>query len=86
MLNTMTEFTVDASKVGQVAPLDIVAVDADSNVVDVKVTDNKNSMYTCKYTPLKPNLHNICISYGGVAIPSSPFKVPKVSHNSYYQY
>ena len=74
-LNAMTEFTVDASKAGQVAPLDIVLVDADSNTVDVKVTDNKNATYTCKYTPLKANLHTVCIAYGGVAIPSSPFKV-----------
>ena len=74
-LNAMTEFTVDASKAGQVAPLDIVLVDADSNTLDVKVTDNKNATYTCKYTPLKANLHTVCIAYGGVAIPSSPFKV-----------
>ena len=74
-LNAVTEFTVDASKAGQVAPLDITAVDVDSNVVDVKVTDNHNGTYTCHYTPVKPNLHTICISYGGVAIPNSPFKV-----------
>ena len=75
VLNTLTEFTVDASKAGQVAPLDIVAVDADSNPVEVKVTDNKNRTYTCKYTPVKATLHTICISYGGVSIPNSPFKV-----------
>ena len=74
-MNVMTEFTVDASKAGQVAPLDISAVDAESNVVDVKVLDNKDGTYTCKYTPVKANLHTICIAYGGVAVPNSPFKV-----------
>ena len=83
-LNAMTEFTVDASKAGQVAPLDIVLVDADSNTLDVKVTDNKNATYTCKYTPLKANVHTVCIAYGGVAIPSSPFKVLFLPATRYY--
>ena len=74
-VNAATEFTVDATKAGQVVPLDITAVDADSNVVEVKVTDNKNGTYTCRYTPIKSVMHTICISYGGVAIPKSPFKV-----------
>jgi len=74
-VNAVAEFTVDASKAGHVAPVDITAVDADSNVVDVKVTDNKNSTYTCRYTPTKAVMHTICIAYGGVAIPKSPFKV-----------
>ena len=74
-INAMTEFTVDARKAGQVAALDISAVDLDSNPVEVKVTDNKDSTYTCHYTPIKSGMHTICISYGGVAIPKSPFKV-----------
>ena len=74
-VNVPTEFTVDARKAGQPASLDITAVDVDSNVVDVKVTDNKDATYTCRYTPTKSVMHTICISYGGVAIPKSPFKV-----------
>jgi len=75
VVNVPTEFTVDARKAGQTAALDISAVDVDSNVVDVKITDNKDSTYTCRYTPTKAVMHTICISYGGVAIPKSPFKV-----------
>ena len=75
MMNAVAEFTVDARKAGQVAPLDISAVDADSNAVEVKVTDNKNGTYTCSYTPTKSVVYTICIAYGGVAIPKSPYKV-----------
>jgi len=74
-VNAETQFTVDASKAGLVSTLDITAVDDSSNVVDVKVTDNKNATYTCRYTPTKSVLHTICIAYGGVSIPKSPFKV-----------
>jgi len=77
-VNALTEFTVDARKAGQTAALDISAVDADSNPVEVKVTDNGNATYTCKYTPTKPVMYTICIAYGGVAIPKSPFKVFRV--------
>jgi len=75
VVNAVAEFTVDARKAGQTAPLDISAVDVDSNVVEVKITDNNNGTYTCRYTPTKTVMYTICISYGGVAIPKSPFKV-----------
>jgi len=75
MVNAVAEFTVDARKAGQLAPLDISAVDVDSNPVEVKVTDNKNGTYTCRYTPTKSVVYTICIAYGGVSIPKSPYKV-----------
>jgi len=75
VVNTVAEFTVDARKAGQTAPLDITAVDVDSNPVEVKITDNKDGTYTCRYTPVKSVMYTICISYGGVAIPKSPFMV-----------
>ena len=79
MANMITEFTVDARKAGQTATLDISAVDADSNVVEVKVTDNKDGTYTCRYMPTKNVVYTICISYGGVAIPKSPFVVRNIA-------
>jgi len=74
-VNAVAEFTVDARKAGQKATLDISAVDVDSNAVDVKVTDNNDGTYTCRYTPTKSVLYTICIAYGGVSVPKSPFKV-----------
>lgn len=70
----MTEFTVDAKKAGK-AQLDIICHDADGNPVKVDVKDNKDGTYTCKYKPLKNVKHVVLISYGGVNIPKSPFRV-----------
>jgi len=76
-MSVQTEFTVDARKAGLGAALDITAVDPESNVTDVKVTDNGNGTFTCRYTATKSVLLTIYISYGGVAVPKSPFKVCK---------
>uniref|UniRef100_A0A0L8H0B8 Calponin-homology (CH) domain-containing protein n=1 Tax=Octopus bimaculoides TaxID=37653 RepID=A0A0L8H0B8_OCTBM len=70
----MTEFTVDAKKAGK-AQLDIICHDADGNPVKVDIKDNKDGTYTCKYKPLKNVKHVVLISYGGVNIPKSPFRV-----------
>jgi len=44
-------------------------------IVDIKVTDNKDGTYTCKYTPSEPIKHTIIITFGGVNVPKSPFRV-----------
>lgn len=51
--------------------------DRDGNPVDVQVKDNGNGTYTCTYTPRKPMKHTVMISWGGVNIPESPFRVSK---------
>ncbi|TRY93919.1 hypothetical protein DNTS_035527 [Danionella cerebrum] len=68
------EFTVDA-KLGGKAPLKIQAQDRDGNPVDVQVKDNGNGTYSCSYTPRKPIKHTVMVSWGGVNIPESPFRV-----------
>ncbi|XP_067302535.1 filamin-A isoform X1 [Pseudorasbora parva] len=68
------EFTVDA-KLGGKAPLKIQAQDRDGNPVDVQVKDNGNGTYTCSYTPRKPLKHTVMVSWGGVNIPESPFRM-----------
>uniref|UniRef100_A0A8K9UNL9 Calponin-homology (CH) domain-containing protein n=1 Tax=Oncorhynchus mykiss TaxID=8022 RepID=A0A8K9UNL9_ONCMY len=70
-----TEFTVDA-KLGGKAPLKILAQDGEGTPVDVQVKDNGNGMYTCSYTPKKPLKHTLMVSWGGVNIPDSPFRMP----------
>uniref|UniRef100_A0A673B2V9 Filamin A, alpha (actin binding protein 280) n=1 Tax=Sphaeramia orbicularis TaxID=375764 RepID=A0A673B2V9_9TELE len=69
-----TEFTVDAKQGGK-APLKIVAQDGEGSPVDVQVKDNGNGTYTCTYTPRKPVKHTVMVSWGGVNIPDSPFRM-----------
>ncbi|XP_071377375.1 filamin-A isoform X1 [Centroberyx affinis] len=69
-----TEFTVDA-KLGGKAPLKVVAQDGDGTPMDVQVKDNGNGTYTCTYTPRKPLKHTVMVSWGGVNIPDSPFRM-----------
>ncbi len=49
--------------------------DRDGNPVDVQVKDNGNGTYSCSYTPRKPLKHTVMVSWGGVNIPESPFRV-----------
>uniref|UniRef100_A0A665USV8 Filamin A, alpha (actin binding protein 280) n=1 Tax=Echeneis naucrates TaxID=173247 RepID=A0A665USV8_ECHNA len=69
-----TEFTVDAKQGGK-APLKIMAQDGEGTPVDVQVKDNGNGTYTCTYTPRKPVKHTVMVSWGGVNIPDSPFRM-----------
>uniref|UniRef100_A0A8C4T6N6 Filamin A n=1 Tax=Erpetoichthys calabaricus TaxID=27687 RepID=A0A8C4T6N6_ERPCA len=68
------EFTVDAKQGGK-APLKIQAQDGEGNPVDVQVKDNGNGTYSCSYTPRKPLKHTAMVSWGGVNIPDSPFRM-----------
>lgn len=49
--------------------------DGEGAPVDVQVKDNGNGTYSCSYTPRKPVKHTAMISWGGVNIPNSPFRV-----------
>uniref|UniRef100_A0A3Q3F4F7 Calponin-homology (CH) domain-containing protein n=1 Tax=Labrus bergylta TaxID=56723 RepID=A0A3Q3F4F7_9LABR len=69
-----TEFTVDAKQGGK-APLKIVAQDGEGTPVDVQIKDNGNGTYACTYTPRKPVKHTAMVSWGGVNIPDSPFRM-----------
>ncbi|XP_034551768.1 filamin-A isoform X4 [Notolabrus celidotus] len=69
-----TEFTVDAKQGGK-APLKILAQDGEGLPVDVQVKDNGNGTYACTYTPRKPVKHTAMVSWGGVNIPDSPFRM-----------
>ncbi|KAM9751784.1 filamin-A [Menidia menidia] len=69
-----TEFTVDAKQGGK-APLKILAQDGEGNPVEVQVKDNGNGTYACSYTPRKPVKHTVMVSWGGVNIPDSPFRM-----------
>ncbi|XP_034393211.1 filamin-A isoform X4 [Cyclopterus lumpus] len=69
-----TEFTVDAKQGGK-APLKIAAQDGEGAPVEVQIKDNGNGTYACTYTPRKPVKHTAMVSWGGVNIPDSPFRM-----------
>uniref|UniRef100_A0A8C3CYC5 Filamin A n=1 Tax=Cairina moschata TaxID=8855 RepID=A0A8C3CYC5_CAIMO len=74
-VNKAAEFTVDAKNGGK-GPLK----DAEGNPVEVSVKDNGNGTYSCSYLPRKPIKHTAMLSWGGVNIPQSPFRVGAGSH------
>lgn len=56
----------------------LVLQDGEGVPVDVQVKDNGKGTYSCSYTPRKPVKHTAMISWGGVNIPNSPFRVSSV--------
>ncbi|XP_069142475.1 filamin-A-like isoform X2 [Argopecten irradians] len=73
-VSTWAEFTVDAKKAGK-APLKISCLDVDLKPVEVQIKDNKDGTYSCKYMTKRAVKHVITITWGGVQIPNSPFRV-----------
>ncbi|XP_077196543.1 filamin-C isoform X2 [Paroedura picta] len=74
IVNKPAEFTIDARGAGK-AELKIYAQDAEGVPINIKVKDNSDHTFSCVYVPTKPIKHTIIISWGGVNIPKSPFRV-----------
>ncbi|XP_066504550.1 filamin-C isoform X2 [Hoplias malabaricus] len=74
IVNKPAEFTIDARLAGKGA-LKIYAQDAEGCVIDIQITDKGDGTYVCVYVPTKPIKHTIIISWGGVNVPNSPFRV-----------
>ncbi|VEL12899.1 unnamed protein product, partial [Protopolystoma xenopodis] len=70
-----TEFTVDIRDAGGPAPLTVECRNNEGEPVPLKVRDNGDGTYTCLYTPTVPKKHTVLVSFGGVNIPRSPFRV-----------
>ncbi|XP_028923663.1 filamin-A isoform X3 [Ornithorhynchus anatinus] len=73
-INKPAEFTVDAKNGGK-APLKVQVQDSEGSPVEVSVKDNGNGTYNCSYVPKKPVKHTAMVSWGGVNIPNSPYRV-----------
>ncbi|OWF45693.1 Filamin-A [Mizuhopecten yessoensis] len=73
-VSTWAEFTVDAKKAGK-ASLKISCLDVDLKPVEVQIKDNRDGTYSCKYMTKRAVKHTITITWGGVQIPNSPFRV-----------
>lgn len=47
--------------------------------MEVKVTSKGDGLHSCSYTPVSPIKHTLAITWGGVGIPKSPFRVSSQS-------
>uniref|UniRef100_A0A672SVJ4 Filamin B n=1 Tax=Sinocyclocheilus grahami TaxID=75366 RepID=A0A672SVJ4_SINGR len=74
IINKPAEFTVEAKDTGN-GPLRIIAQDADGVPIDVKVKSKGDNVYSCSYTPTSAVKHTLAVTWGGVSVPSSPFRV-----------
>lgn len=53
--------------------------EAEGLPVEVKVTSKGDGLYSCSYVPASPIKHTLAITWGGVSIPHSPFRVSSQS-------
>uniref|UniRef100_A0A8C2DA27 Filamin B n=1 Tax=Cyprinus carpio TaxID=7962 RepID=A0A8C2DA27_CYPCA len=74
IINKPAEFTVEARDAGN-GPLRIIAQDADGVPIDVKVKSKGDNVYSCSYTPTVAVKHTLAVTWGGVSVPNSPFRV-----------
>uniref|UniRef100_A0A8B9LSP0 Filamin C, gamma a (actin binding protein 280) n=1 Tax=Astyanax mexicanus TaxID=7994 RepID=A0A8B9LSP0_ASTMX len=74
IVNMPAEFTIDARQAGK-GELKIYAQDAEGCIIDIKITDKGDGTFVCVYVPKKPIKHTIIISWGGVNVPNSPYRV-----------
>uniref|UniRef100_A0A669BX07 Filamin B n=1 Tax=Oreochromis niloticus TaxID=8128 RepID=A0A669BX07_ORENI len=74
VVNQPAEFTVNAEHAGK-GPLNITAQDAEGLPVEVKMRSKGDGLYSCSYTPTSPLKHTVAVSWAGVSIPKSPFRV-----------
>ncbi|XP_039529536.1 filamin-B isoform X2 [Pimephales promelas] len=74
LINKPVEFTVEAKDAGN-GPLRITAQDANGVPIDVKVKSKGDNVYSCSYTPTSAVKHTLAVTWGGVSVPNSPFRV-----------
>ncbi|XP_043979419.1 filamin-B [Gambusia affinis] len=73
-VDQLAEFTVEAEDAGK-GPLKITAQDAEGLPVEVKVRSKGEGLYQCCYTPASSLKHTVSVSWAGVSVPNSPFRV-----------
>ncbi|KAF7693127.1 hypothetical protein HF521_008443 [Silurus meridionalis] len=74
IINKPAEFTVEAKDAGN-GPLKILAQDADGKPIDVKVKSKGDGVYSCSYTPTSAIKHTVAVTWGGINVSNSPFRV-----------
>lgn len=74
LINKPAEFTVSTKDAGQ-GPLKITGQDTEGKPVDVKVVSKGDGLYSCSYTPTSALKHTVFVSWAGVSVPNSPFRM-----------
>ncbi|KAM6947498.1 filamin B a [Lycodopsis pacificus] len=74
LVSQPAEFTVTAKDAGK-GPLKITAQDAEGLPVEVKVRSKGEGLYSCSYTPTSSLKHTVAVTWGGVSVTNSPFRV-----------
>ncbi|KAK9529610.1 hypothetical protein VZT92_013690 [Zoarces viviparus] len=74
LVSQPAEFTVTAKDAGK-GPLKITAQDAEGLPVEVKVRSKGDGLYSCSYTPTSSLKHTVAVTWGGVSVTNSPFRV-----------
>uniref|UniRef100_A0A8B9HYD3 Filamin B n=1 Tax=Astyanax mexicanus TaxID=7994 RepID=A0A8B9HYD3_ASTMX len=74
IINKPAEFTVEAKNAGK-GPLKIIAQNADGEPIEVKMRNKGDNVYSCTYTPTSALKHTVAVTWGGVSVPNSPFRV-----------
>lgn len=49
--------------------------------MEVKVRSKGDGLYSCSYTPTSSLKHTVAVTWGGVSIPNSPFRVSSQSQH-----
>lgn len=61
--------------------LTVFCQDAEGLPVEVKVRSKGDGLYACSYTATSPLKHTLAITWGGVSIPNSPYRVSSQSQH-----
>lgn len=69
-------FTVDTTKAGN-APLKVYGEDVNGKPIDVQVKDNGDGTFSCQYKPKEAIKQTVFVTFGGVNVPKSPFRVSR---------
>ena len=81
--NANADFTIDTRRVGQPpgrVPVQAVCYEANAPAgqpleIPVQVVDNRDGTLWARYVPRRPGKHIVYVTYGGLNIRDSPFRV-----------
>ncbi|CAF95123.1 unnamed protein product, partial [Tetraodon nigroviridis] len=83
IINKPAEFTMDTRGAGrgelklyaQMLGMGFLFQDAEGFPINIQMTENENRTFFCVYVPTKAIKHTIIITWAGVTVPNSPFRV-----------
>lgn len=53
---------------------------SDKSEIPYRLVNNEDGTYSVEYVPSAPGVQTVNVSYGGIAVPQSPIKVPVKPH------